>query len=149
MKNNKKIYLLISAILALCGCKEEVPSEEVCDQPSISESETIPTSEAASENVSIEDSSSIDETCPSIEDSSSDIIVSGEVKEGSNFWVVNDFSIPAANVYEPPATGTQLTVQLSNVGLAGTGTFTSTAVPEPASAMLALAGVAMLIRRRK
>ena len=79
MKNNKRIYLLISAILALCGCKEEVPSEEVCDQPSISESETIPTSEVTSENVSIEDSSSIDETCPSIEDSSSDIIVSGEV----------------------------------------------------------------------
>ena len=77
------------------------------------------------------------------------VIVNGEVKEGSNFWVVNDFSIPAANVFEPPATGTQLTVQLSNVGLAGNGTFTTTAVPEPASAMLALAGVAMLIRRRK
>lgn len=75
MKNNKKIYLLISTILAFSGCKDNTPSE----QPSIIESETAQVSESVSESISIEDSSSIDETSPSIEDSSSDIIVSGEV----------------------------------------------------------------------
>lgn len=75
MKNNKKIYLLISTILAFSGCKDNTPSE----QPSIIESETTQVSDSVSESISIEDSSSIDETSPSIEDSSSDIIVSGEV----------------------------------------------------------------------
>ena len=75
MKNNKKIYLLISTILAFSGCKDNTPSE----QPSIIESETAQVSESVSESMSIEDSSSVDETSPSIEDSSSDIIVSGEV----------------------------------------------------------------------
>lgn len=75
MKNNKKIYLLISTILAFSGCKDNTPSE----QPSIIESETAQVSESVSESISIEDSSSVDETSPSIEDSSSDIIVSGEV----------------------------------------------------------------------
>lgn len=75
MKNNKKIYLLISTILAFSGCKDKTPSE----QPSIIESETTQVSESVSESISIEDSSSVDETSPSIEDSSSDIIVSGEV----------------------------------------------------------------------
>ena len=75
MKNNKKIYLLISTILAFSGCKDNTPSE----QPSIVESETTQVSESVSESISIEDSSSVDETSPSIEDSSSDIIVSGEV----------------------------------------------------------------------
>lgn len=75
MKNNKKIYLLISTILAFSGCKDNTPSE----QPSIIESETAQVSGAVSESISIEDSSSVDETSPSIEDSSSDIIVSGEV----------------------------------------------------------------------
>lgn len=75
MKNNKKIYLLISTILAFSGCKDNTPSE----QPSIIESETAQVSDSVSESMSIEDSSSVDETSPSIEDSSSDIIVSGEV----------------------------------------------------------------------
>ena len=75
MKNNKKIYLLISTILAFSGCKDNTPSE----QPSIIESETAQVSESVSESMTIEDSSSVDETSPSIEDSSSDIIVSGEV----------------------------------------------------------------------
>lgn len=75
MKNNIKIYLLISTILAFSGCKDNTPSE----QPSIIESETAQVSESVSESMSIEDSSSVDETSPSIEDSSSDIIVSGEV----------------------------------------------------------------------
>ena len=61
MKNNKKIYLLISTILAFSGCKDNTPSE----QPSIIESETAQVSESVSESISIEDSSSVDETSPS------------------------------------------------------------------------------------
>ena len=75
------------------------------------------------------------------------VMIGGEVKEGTQYWVVNDYSIPAENVYEPPASGDIVTINMATQGVAGTGTFIS--VPEPASAMLALAGVAMLIRRRK
>ena len=77
------------------------------------------------------------------------VIVDGNVVEGSQFWVLNDYSIPGSSVFVPPATGTAVTIKVADQGIAGTGTFTATAVPEPASAMLALAGVAMLIRRRK
>ena len=75
------------------------------------------------------------------------VIIGGSIAEGNQFWVMNEYSIPGSAIYEPPATGTALTMKMADLGVAGTGTFT--AVPEPASAMLALAGVAMLIRRRK
>jgi hypothetical protein len=75
------------------------------------------------------------------------VIFDKAIAEGTQFWVLNDYTIPAANVYTPPASGTKAAISLATQGVAGTGTFT--AVPEPASAMLALAGVAMLIRRRK
>ena len=77
------------------------------------------------------------------------VIIGSSIAEGNQFWVMNEYSIPGSAIYEPPATGTALTMKMADLGVAGTGTFTSTAVPEPASAMLALAGVAMLIRRRK
>ncbi len=78
------------------------------------------------------------------------VIIDGPIAEGSNYWVVNDYTIQAANVYEPPATGTQATVNFSSVGTAGSGTFTagSTPVPEPTSGLLMLLGVAGLALRR-
>ena len=77
------------------------------------------------------------------------VMFNGAVTEGTQYWVMNDFTVPSGDLYEPPATGPTSTVKMTDLGIAATGTFTATAVPEPASAMLALAGVAMLIRRRK
>ena len=77
------------------------------------------------------------------------VIFSDAIKEGTQYWVLNEYSVPGANLYDPPAMGSAAAVKMADLGTAATGTFTSTAVPEPASAMLALAGVAMLIRRRK
>ena len=75
------------------------------------------------------------------------VIVDGAVADGSKYWVVNDYTILAANVYEPPATGTRVTVNLSSQGTAGSGTFT--AVPEPTSGLLMLLGMAGLALRRR
>ncbi len=75
------------------------------------------------------------------------VIVNGAVAEGSKYWVANDYSIPAANVYEPPATGTSLTINFANQGTVGSGTFT--AVPEPTSGLLMLLGMAGLALRRR
>ena len=75
------------------------------------------------------------------------VIVDGDVAEGSKYWVVNDYSIPASSVYEPPAAGTQLTINLATQGTAGSGTFT--AVPEPTSGLLVLLGMAGLALKRK
>ena len=75
------------------------------------------------------------------------VIVDGTVADGSKYWVVNDYSIPAASVYEPPASGTQATITLSTQGTAGSGTFT--AVPEPTSGLLLLLGMAGLALKRK
>ena len=75
------------------------------------------------------------------------VIVDGTVADGSKYWVVNDYSIPAANVYELPAIGTRATIDLSSQGTAGSGTFT--AVPEPTSGLLMLLGVAGLALRRR
>ena len=75
------------------------------------------------------------------------VIVDGAVAEGSKYWVVNDYTIQAANVYEPPATGTRTTVNFATQGTAGSGTFT--AVPEPTSGLLMLLGMAGLALRRR
>lgn len=75
------------------------------------------------------------------------VIVDGAVAEGSKYWVVNDYAIPAASVYDPPASGTAVTVSLSTQGTAGSGTFT--AAPEPTSGLLLLLGVAGLALRRR
>lgn len=75
------------------------------------------------------------------------VIVDGAVAEGSKYWVVNDYAIQAANVYEPPSSGTKATIVLSTQGTAGSGTFT--AAPEPTSGLLLLLGVAGLALRRR
>jgi len=79
------------------------------------------------------------------------VIVGGDVAEGNKFWVVNDYAIPAANVFEPPATGTKATIVLSTQGTKGSGTFTagSSPVPEPTSGLLMLLGMAGLALRRR
>lgn len=78
------------------------------------------------------------------------VIVDGAVAEGSKYWVVSDYTILAANVYEPPATGTRATVVLSTQGTAGSGTFTAgSSVPEPTSGLLMLLGMAGLALRRR
>ena len=75
------------------------------------------------------------------------VIVDGSVAEGSKFWVVKDYTIPADGTFDPPSTGTRYTTNLSNQGILGQGTFT--AVPEPTSAMLMLVGLAGLALRRR
>ena len=75
------------------------------------------------------------------------VIVDGAVAEGNNFFVLNDYAIPSDKVFDPPATGTRVTVDMSKQGLAGSGTFT--AVPEPTSGLLMLVGLAGLALRRR
>jgi len=78
------------------------------------------------------------------------VIVDGDVAAGSKYWVVNDYTIQAANVFEPPATGTKATIVMSTQGTAGSGTFTaSSPVPEPTSGLLMLLGMAGLALRRR
>jgi len=79
------------------------------------------------------------------------VIVDGAVADGSKYWVVNDYTILAANVYEPPATGTRVTVKFADMGTKGSGTFTSgsSPVPEPTSGLLMLLGMAGLALRRR
>ena len=74
------------------------------------------------------------------------VIVDGAVAEGSKYWVVNDYTILAANVYDPPATGSRATVNFGTQGTAGSGTF---AAPEPTSGLLLLLGMAGLALKRK
>lgn len=75
------------------------------------------------------------------------VIVDGAVADGSKYWVVNDYTIQAANVFDPPSTGTAAGISLSTLGTAGSGTFT--AVPEPTSGLLMLLGMAGLALRRR
>ncbi len=79
------------------------------------------------------------------------VIVDGSVAEGSKYYVFNSVAIPTANVYEPPATGTQWQPKASDLTLAGSGTFTAGAsdIPEPTSGLLLLVGGAMLALRRR
>jgi len=78
------------------------------------------------------------------------VIVDGDVADGSKYWVVNDYTIQAANVYEPPSSGTIATIVMSTQGTAGSGTFTaSSPVPEPTSGLLMLLGMAGLALRRR
>jgi hypothetical protein len=74
--------------------------------------------------------------------------VDGSVAEGSNYYVFSPVEIPAANVYEPPASGAEWnSLKAANLTLAGSGKFT--AAPEPTSGLLLLVGVGMLALRRK
>ena len=76
------------------------------------------------------------------------VIVDGTIAEGSNYYVFNPVEIPAANVYTPPATGTEWnSLKAANLTLAGSGKFT--AAPEPTSGLLLLLGGAVLALRRK
>ena len=75
------------------------------------------------------------------------VIVDGSVADGSKYWVVNDYAIPSASVFEPPATGTAITVNFATQGTVGSGTFT--AAPEPTSGLLLLLGMAGLALKRK
>ena len=75
------------------------------------------------------------------------VIVDGSVADGSQYWVLNDYTIQAANVFDPPSTGTAAGISLSTLGTAGRGTFT--AVPEPTSGLLMLLGMAGLALRRR
>ena len=77
------------------------------------------------------------------------VIIDGSVAEGSKYWVVNDYTVQAANVYEPPSTGTRVTVNLATQGTAGSGTFTAESIPEPTSGLLLLIGMAGLALKRK
>lgn len=77
------------------------------------------------------------------------VIVDGDVADGSKYWVVNDYTIQAANVFDPPSTGTAAGLSLSTLGTAGSGTFTAAAVPEPTSGLLLLLGMAGLALKRK
>ena len=86
------------------------------------------------------------------------VIVDGAVAEGANYYVFSSVSIPAANVYEPPATGTAWTsLKAGDLTLAGSGKFTAGStptpgpgpIPEPTSGLLLLVGGAMLALRRK
>ncbi len=76
------------------------------------------------------------------------VFVDGAVAEGSNYYVFNAVNIPAANVYEPPTTGTAWAFTPSSLTLAGSGKFTSD-IPEPTSGLLLLVGGAMLALRRR
>ena len=75
------------------------------------------------------------------------VFVNGNIAEGSTYTVYDSKTIDAANVFDPPATGTQLGLTLSSLSVAGTGTFQS--VPEPTSGLLMLLGMAGLALRRR
>ena len=74
-------------------------------------------------------------------------------KDGADtyFWASDAFTVSdtSANWNGTSATLTQNVLVANAMGTTGTNWTKAVAVPEPASAMLALAGVAMLIRRRK
>ena len=67
------------------------------------------------------------------------------------FWASDVFSVSEASPnYNPQEfTYTMSTTVANAMGATGTNWTKAVTIPEPASAMLALAGVAMLIRRRK
>ena len=67
------------------------------------------------------------------------------------FWASDVFTVTdsGSNWNATNASFTMSTTVASAMGTTGTNWTKAVAVPEPASAMLALAGVAMLIRRRK
>ena len=75
------------------------------------------------------------------------VIVDGDVANGSNYYVFDSVTIPAANVYEPPTAGAALSMKASALTVAGQGAFT--AVPEPTSGLLMLVGLAGLALRRR
>ncbi len=85
------------------------------------------------------------------------VIVDGAIAEGSNYYVFSPVSIPTANVYEPPTTGTAWGPKATDLTLAGSGKFTAGStptpgpdpLPEPTSGLLLLVGGAMLALRRK
>ena len=75
------------------------------------------------------------------------VIVDGAIADGSKYYVFDSVTIPEANVYEPPTTGTALGFKMTDLTVTGSGTFT--AVPEPTSGLLMLVGLAGLALRRR
>jgi len=73
-------------------------------------------------------------------------IVDGSIADGNKYYVTTDYTIPTGTTFTPPATGT---AQRIAVSLAGSGTFSAAAVPEPTSGLLMLLGVAGLALRRR
>ena len=75
------------------------------------------------------------------------------VKDGADtyFWASDVFTVTdsSSNWNGTSQAYTMSTAVANAMGTTGSNWTKATAVPEPASAMLALAGVAMLIRRRK
>lgn len=74
------------------------------------------------------------------------VILDGDIAAGTKYYVLNPATIPAANLYEPPATGTQLQLSAATLGVAAQGTL---AVPEPTSGLLIVLGMAGLALRRR
>ncbi|MBQ2281439.1 MAG: PEP-CTERM sorting domain-containing protein [Kiritimatiellae bacterium] len=70
------------------------------------------------------------------------------VYDGAQYYLS---AVKSQYAYTDPTTPTSITFGYNDIGATyqNTSNVKYTAVPEPASAMLALAGVAMLIRRRK
>lgn len=75
------------------------------------------------------------------------VILNGAVAEGTDYYVLNSTTIPAANIYTPPTTPTTLSLTASTLGVASSGTFAS--VPEPTSGLMLLLGMAGLALKRK
>ena len=76
------------------------------------------------------------------------VALDGAVAEGTAYTVYTALNIPAANVYEPPASGSLWQLKTADMTAAGTGVF-SESVPEPTSGLLLLLGVAGLALRRR
>jgi hypothetical protein len=89
-------------------------------------------------------------TTSMLANTSTDYTFSVVVYDGTGYYIS---ASKTQKAYTDPTTPTSVTFTAQDIGATYQNAqgvkFTAVAVPEPASAMLALAGVAMLIRRRK